>query len=37
MSTDFSIRPVGSPVAAPIPHPVSEAAQSAVATDWPSG
>ena len=29
MSTDFSIRPVGAPVAAPIPHPASEAAQSA--------
>jgi len=36
MSTDFSIKPVGAPVAAPIVHPVSEAAQSAVATELPA-
>lgn len=36
MSTDFSIKPVGAPVAAPIVQHVSEAAQHAVATDLPA-
>jgi hypothetical protein len=36
MSTDFSIKPVGAPVAAPFPPPVSGAARSAVATELPS-
>ena len=36
MSTDFSIKPVGAPVAAPLVQPVSEAAGSAVATDLPA-
>jgi len=36
MSTDFSIKPVGAPVAAPIVHPASEAAQRAVATELPA-
>ena len=36
MSTDFTIRPVGSPAAAPVAQPVSEAAQSAVATELPA-
>ena len=35
MSTDFSIKPVGSPVAAPIVQPASEAVRSAVATELP--
>jgi uncharacterized FlaG/YvyC family protein len=35
MSTDFSIKPVGVPVAATITAPVSEAAQKAVPTDLP--
>ena len=35
MSTDFSIKPVGAPVATPIVQPVSEAAQNAVATELP--
>jgi len=35
MSTDFNIKPVGAPVAAPIVHPMSEAAQNAVATELP--
>ena len=35
MSTDFSIKPVGAPVAAPIVQHVSEAAQNAVATELP--
>src|SRR5215813_3253681 len=35
MSTDFSIKPVGAPVAAPIVSHVSEAAQNAVATELP--
>ncbi len=36
MSTDFSIKPVGAPVAAPIVQHVSETAQHAVATDLPA-
>ena len=36
MSTDFSIRPVGAPVAAPIVHPVSKTAEQAVATELPA-
>lgn len=36
MSTDFSIKPVGAPVATPIVQPVSEAAEQAVATELPS-
>ena len=35
MSTDFSIKPVGAPVATPIVQPVSEAAEQAVATELP--
>jgi uncharacterized FlaG/YvyC family protein len=35
MSTDFSIKPVGATVVAPIVHATSEAAQNAVATDLP--
>jgi hypothetical protein len=37
MSTDFNIKPVGAPVAAPIVQHVSEAAQHAVATELPAG
>jgi hypothetical protein len=36
MSTDFNIKPVGAPVAAPIVHPIGEAAQNAVATELPA-
>ena len=36
MSTDFSIKPVGAPVATPIVHPVSEAAHKAVTTELPA-
>ena len=36
MSTDFNIKPVGAPVAAPIVQHVSETAQHAVATDLPA-
>jgi len=35
MSTDFSIKPVGALVAAPVMQPVSEAANNAVATVLP--
>ena len=35
MSTDFSIKPVGAPVATPIVQPISEAAEQAVATELP--
>jgi hypothetical protein len=35
MSTDFSIKPVGSPVAAPIVQPIREAAKQAVRTELP--
>ena len=35
MSTDFSIKPAGAPVAAPIVQPISEAAEQAVATELP--
>jgi hypothetical protein len=35
MSTDFSIRPVGAPVAAPIVPTVGDAARGAVATQLP--
>ena len=37
MSTDFNIKPVGAPVAAPVVQHVSEAAQHAVATQLPPG
>ena len=36
MSTDFSIRPVGAPVATPIPPSVGNAAQNGVATQLPA-
>ena len=36
MSTDFSIKPVGAPVAAPIVQHVSEAAKHAVVTELPA-
>src|SRR5713101_2028573 len=36
MSTDFSIRPVGAPAAAPVVQPSSEAASKAVATELPA-
>ena len=36
MSTDFSIRPVGSPAPSPAVQPVSQAVSSAVATDLPA-
>ena len=36
MSTDFNIKPVGAPVAAPIVQPKSEAAHHAVATELPA-
>ena len=36
MSTDFNIKPVGAPVAAPVVQHVSEAAQHAVATELPA-
>jgi hypothetical protein len=35
MSTDFSIRSVGSPVATPVAAPASDAANNAVATELP--
>jgi hypothetical protein len=35
MSTDFSIRPVGAPVPAPVVQPLSKAADNAVATELP--
>ena len=35
MSTDFNIKPVGAPVAAPVVQHVSDAAQHAVATQLP--
>jgi hypothetical protein len=35
MSTDFSIRPVGAPVATPVVQPASVAANNAVATELP--
>ena len=35
MSTDFSIKPVGAPVATPIVQPSSKAAEQAVATELP--
>ena len=35
MSTDFSIKPVGAPVAAPVVQPISKAAEQAVATVLP--
>jgi hypothetical protein len=35
MSTDFSIKPVGAPVATPSAPPVSRAAEHAVATELP--
>jgi uncharacterized FlaG/YvyC family protein len=36
MSTDFNIKPVGAPVAAPIVSHASETAQKAVATELPA-
>jgi hypothetical protein len=36
MSTDFSIKPVGAPVAAPIVQVASEATNNAVATELPA-
>ena len=36
MSTDFSIKPVGAPAAAPLVQPSSAAAHNAVATDLPA-
>ena len=36
MSTDFSIKPVGAPVATPMVQPASEAAEQAVATELPA-
>jgi hypothetical protein len=36
MSTDFSIKPVGAPVAALIVQPISEAVRQAVATELPA-
>jgi uncharacterized FlaG/YvyC family protein len=36
VSTDFSIKPVGAPVATPIVQPASEAADNAVATELPA-
>ena len=36
MSTDFSIRPVGTPAPSPIVQPPSQAASNAVATELPS-
>jgi hypothetical protein len=36
MSTDFSIRPVGAPVATPVVQAPSEAANNAVATELPA-
>ena len=36
MSTDFSIRPAGSPAPSPIAQPVSQAAGDAVATELPA-
>ena len=36
MSTDFSIRPVGSPAPTPVVQPVSEAANHAVVTELPA-
>ena len=35
MSTDFNIKPVGAPVAAPMVSPASQTAQRAVATELP--
>jgi uncharacterized membrane protein len=36
MSTDFSVRPVGTPAATPVVQPLSEAASKAVATELPA-
>ena len=36
MSTDFSIRPVGAPVATPVVRPQPEAVKAAVSTELPS-
>ena len=36
MSTDFSIRPVGAPAGTPVIQPLSEAVNSAVATELPT-
>ncbi|MGF6313213.1 hypothetical protein ABIB82_007244 [Bradyrhizobium sp. i1.8.4] len=37
MSTDFNIKPVGAPVAAPMITPTSDTAQKAVRTELPTG
>jgi hypothetical protein len=37
MSTDYSIRPVGSPAPSPVVQPVSQAVSNAVPTDLPPG
>ena len=37
MSTDFSIRPVGTPAATPVVQPSSDAADKAVKTELPAG
>jgi hypothetical protein len=36
VSTDFSIKPVGAPVATPIVHPATEAVHNAVTTELPA-
>ena len=36
MSTDFSIRPVGTPAATPVVQPSTDAAHKAVATELPA-
>ena len=37
MSTDFSIRPVGTPAATPVVQPLGDAADKAVKTELPAG
>jgi hypothetical protein len=36
MSSDFSIKPVGAPVATPVTHPARQAAAHAIATELPA-
>jgi hypothetical protein len=36
MGSDFSIKPVGTPIATPLPQPISPAANEAVTTDLPA-
>jgi hypothetical protein len=36
MSSDFSVRPMGAPLATPLPQPASPAADEAVATELPA-